>query len=190
MSLRNERILRRLKSGPATCRELADACDAETAQLGPYLAQLQKGGLVRRVDGGERKAIYALAPGDDPSMIPGGPEPACEAAALAEEDDLGFEPDGELPTAGAIAVAICAAAGSLGEDPLLISEPGVWLRARFPAVKALAVFYPDCTWAQLGRFVGFTKLTQRAVENAANMPWWPDAGDPAFEAAVAALEAL
>jgi hypothetical protein len=56
-------------------------------------------------------------------------------------------------------------------------------------VKALAVFFPDCTWPELGRFVGFSKLTQRAIDNAANMPWWPDVGDAAFEAAVAALEA-
>ena len=168
---------------------------AISAALGlPYdnvsalLSQMKKRGLVERANPGEKLALYALAAKrqdvDDPSMIPVGPPPRCETRALAADEGA----DEETPTARAIAVAVTASAASLGEDPTQIAIPGAWLRCRFAAAKALRMFYPDCTWEQVGRYVGFIKLSAKAIENAEATKWWPEDGAQALDAAIQALE--
>lgn len=192
-------ILAVLAVGPATMAGIGRATGIKTGTLQAQLSELKRTGRAKCDGIGPRDPwrlpgptqIAAAAP-DDPTMIPGGPLPACEIAAETETAFAAAdfaEPDDETPTARAVALAVVAAAQSLGEDPTQIAVAGTWLRCRFAAVKALAVYYDGCSWEQLGRFVGFVKLTQKAVDGAMNFPWWEDVGDPAFEAAVSALEA-
>lgn len=193
-----EDVLAALSRANLTPREISEATGVGKSSVDAVCALLKKDGIIKRVDAsgigiGTIWGVCAAAPApDDPTMIPGGPLPACEIAAETETAFAAAdfaEPDDETPTARAVALAVVAAAQSLGEDPTQIAVAGIWLRCRFAAVKALAVYYDGCSWEQLGRFVGFVKLTQKAVDNALNFPWWEDAGDPAFEAAVSALEA-
>lgn len=95
----------------------------------------------------------------------------------------------EIPTAEAVAAAVVAAARVTGEDPLSLADP-VGPRARFPALAALAVFYPECPPPMLGRCVGLNSNVRGRLDQAKNAKWWPEAGAAAVEAAVGALEAL
>lgn len=98
--------------------------------------------------------------------------------------------DAEIPTADAIAYAVVAAASVTGEDPLAIADGGGWLRLRAPTVRALRDFYPEVSWDRLGAMVGYPGATQPRVQSAQRAGWWEDVGQPAYEAAFAALEAL
>lgn len=194
-------ILAFLAKGPATHAAIAVGTGIKSGTLQAHLSGLKRAGRAVCDGVGARdpwrlpgtapvgSAAPAGAVADDPSMIPGRAEPKCETRAIASDEAPWGAGDSELPSPDAIAVAVVTAARVLGEDPSQIAAPG-WLRCRFPAVKALSVFYPDCTPQQLGRFVGFKSLTQQGINNALNFPWWNDEGDPAFAAAVDALEGL
>lgn len=196
-----ERVLAAIKRGDIATPELIDRCGIPKGEVQKATHALSAAGSIvcvrgRGVRGDPKVWRIATTKPDDPTMIPGGPDPApiaeqarIEAAFFPPDDEERIDSDDERPSADVIALAIVSAARVTGEDPLAIADPNTWLRARLPAAKALSLYYPDCTWAELGAFVGFSiKLTQRAVENALNAPWWADCGDAAFVAAVEALE--
>jgi hypothetical protein len=115
-------ILAFLAKGPATAAAIARGTGISDTSIQPQMSKLKSAGLAVCDGLGNRDPwrLAAAAPPptpapDDPTMIPGGPAPTCETRALAADE--GTEPDEELPSAGAVAAAIVAAASVTGEDP-------------------------------------------------------------------------
>lgn len=189
-----DRVLEILARGPATAPQIADEGAIHPASLQALLSKLRAKGIIecRGVCSRDPWRLVQVPTGDDPSMIPGGPLPPCEVAA-AQAAEIFVPPDDapeeEWPSADIVALAVIVAARVCAEDPLQIAKGG-WLRCRFPAAKALRVFYPRCSYAQIGRYLGLMKLTEGTIRTFESAAWWPDLGDAAFEAAVSALEAL
>lgn len=194
-----EQILACLRKGDATSAEILASTSIPPDSLSVALATLKKRGLVARRDSGSGRGVratYCLAPApeDHPAMIPGRPEAEPEFDEPFPPDDdpdaaeaLADDEEPPWPPAHAIAHAVVAAARITGEDPLRLPEKE-WLRCRFPAVKALRVFYPACDLERLGAYVGLIKLTEPMLRGTENARWWPVDGDRAYEAAVLALE--
>lgn len=94
----------------------------------------------------------------------------------------------EIPTADAVAVAVIAAAKVTGDHPLAIGDLKAQVRARFPAVRALEIFYGQVPLSRLGRYVGIETNVHQKLLSAENAAWWSDHGRQAVEAACDALE--
>lgn len=101
-----------------------------------------------------------------------------------------YLPPEEIPTPHAVAVAVVAAAKVTGEDPLDIGDATAVVRARFPAVKALEIFYGEVPTTRLGRYVGVASNIHTKLQGAQRAAWWNDQGLAAIEAACCALEKL
>lgn len=156
-----ERVLAVLARGPAFPMDIVRATGIAFDNVNAVLSKLKKEGLVAR---------------------PGGKGTQWQRTPVQE--DGGAEP--EMPSAHEVALAVVAACGVTGDDPVFEREN--WMRCRVPAAKALSVFYPECPVEAIGRFVGLPKLTLGTMHAVETAPWWAEIGDLAFEGAVTALE--